>query len=334
MLVLGFRLLKIFLHELFNNENPTRGNKMKVLVTGATGRVGQFLVPMLLGEGHTVVTIQRGNTKSDAPWADKVEVVTGSISDRASVDKAMQGVDVVCNLAALMPPFSDDELLQANLIGTYNILESIKETKPSARLVHVSTDAVYGTGFSKRTYPTTIAETTAPEPTNFYGITKVLCEELVTHGARQFEINYVMLRFSWVFSASEILDLFSIPMWLDAMAPAQKAELTGSDAIPVLLQEDGSPFYEHVVDSRDAAKACLLAINSKVTGEIFNVCGPHSFTYVEMSKVVAEKLNKKTVNVPLPNFHSYTFDLTKSRNLLKFEPEHSIEAVVAQALGA
>jgi nucleoside-diphosphate-sugar epimerase len=307
---------------------------MKVLVTGATGRVGQLLVPMLLEQGHQVRTIQRGNTSSTADWADKVEAVTGTISDRSTVDKAMQGIDVVCHLAALMPPFTDDELLSANLIGTYNILESIRDTKPSARLVHVSTDAIYGTGFSQRTYPTTIAETTLPEPTNFYGITKVLCEDLVAHGARQFEIDYVMLRFSWVFSSHEILDLFSMPMWLDAMAPAQKAELTGSDAIPVLLEEDGSPFYEHVVDSRDAAKACLLAINSKVTGEIFNVCGPRSFTYVEMSKLVAEKLGRTTVNVPLPSFHSYTFDLTKSRNLLKYEPDHSIESVVVEALAA
>ena len=89
-----------------------------------------------------------------------------------------------------------------------------------------------------------------------------------------------------------------------------------------------------MVDSRDAAKACLLAINSKVTGEIFNVCGPRSFTYIEMSKVVAEKLGRTIVNVPLPSFHSYTFDLTKSRNLLKYEPDHSIESVVAEALAA
>jgi nucleoside-diphosphate-sugar epimerase len=307
---------------------------MKVLVTGATGRVGQLLVPMLLEQGHQVRTIQRGNASSAADWADKVETITGTISDRSIVDRAVQGIDVVCHLAALMPPFTDDELLSANLIGTYNILESIRDTKPSARLVHVSTDAIYGTGFSKRTFPGIIPETTLPEPTNFYGITKVLCEDLVVHGARQFEIDYVILRFSWVFSAHEILDLFSIPMWLDSMAPAQKAELTGSNAIPVLLEENGAPFYEHVVDSRDAAKACQLGINSKVTGEIFNICGPSSFTYVEMSKVVADKLGRSTVEVPLPNFHSYTHDLTKSRDLLKYEPDHSIESVVAEGLAA
>jgi len=53
-----------------------------------------------------------------------------------------------------------------------------------------------------------------------------------------------------------------------------------------------------------------------------------------MSKVVAEKLGRTTVNVPLPSFHSYTFDLAKSRELLKYEPDHSIESVVAEALAA
>ena len=307
---------------------------MKVLVTGATGRVGQLLVPMLLEQGHEVRTIQRGLTSSNAPWVSKVEVITGAVSDRAVVDKAMKGIDVVCHLAALMPPHTDDELLSANLIGTYNILESIKETQPTARLVHVSTDAIYGTGQSKRTYSKAISEDVVPEPTNFYGISKVLCEDLVSHGARQLGISYVMLRFSWVFAASEILDLFSIPMWADFMSPEQRAATAGSDAIPVILEEDGSPFSEHVVDSRDAARACLLAINSKVSGEIFNVCGPDSFKYVDVSSSVAEKLGRTLVEVPLPDFHSYTFDISKAQKLLNFTPEHSIQSVLAEAFAA
>ena len=89
-----------------------------------------------------------------------------------------------------------------------------------------------------------------------------------------------------------------------------------------------------VVDSRDAARACLLAINSKVSGEIFNVCGPDSFKYVDVSSSVAEKLGRTLVEVPLPDFHSYTFDISKAQKLLNFTPEHSIQSVLAEAFAA
>ena len=68
---------------------------MRSLVTGATGYIGGRLAPRLVDEGHEVRCLTRGPGRlRDVPWADRVEVVEGNLSDPASLEKAFDGVDV------------------------------------------------------------------------------------------------------------------------------------------------------------------------------------------------------------------------------------------------
>ncbi|WP_336317760.1 SDR family oxidoreductase [Streptomyces lavendofoliae] len=65
------------------------------LVTGATGYIGGRLVPELLAAGHRVRCLARSPAKlRDHPWADRVEVARGDVTDEESVRAAMSGVDV------------------------------------------------------------------------------------------------------------------------------------------------------------------------------------------------------------------------------------------------
>jgi uncharacterized protein YbjT (DUF2867 family)/uncharacterized protein YndB with AHSA1/START domain len=68
---------------------------MNVLVTGVTGYIGGRLVPLLLDEGHRVrVLVRDASRLKGRRWADDVEVVQGSVEDRAAVAEAVQGMDV------------------------------------------------------------------------------------------------------------------------------------------------------------------------------------------------------------------------------------------------
>ncbi|HKH08395.1 MAG TPA: NAD(P)H-binding protein, partial [Agromyces sp.] len=87
---------------------------MLVLVTGATGYIGGRLVPRLVAAGHQVrVLVRRPERLRDVPWAGDVDIVAGDLADRASVDVAMDGIEVVYYLVHSMGgpgDFESDEL--------------------------------------------------------------------------------------------------------------------------------------------------------------------------------------------------------------------------------
>ncbi|AYG78946.1 3 beta-hydroxysteroid dehydrogenase/Delta 5--_4-isomerase [Streptomyces hundungensis] len=77
------------------DETQHGGAPLTCLVTGATGYVGGRLVPELLAAGHTVRCLARSPEKlRDQPWAGRVEVLRGDVTDPDSVARALRGVDV------------------------------------------------------------------------------------------------------------------------------------------------------------------------------------------------------------------------------------------------
>jgi nucleoside-diphosphate-sugar epimerase len=303
-----------------------------ILITGASGRVGQLLVEELQVQ-HDLRLLQRGTT--DVPWTgdDPVKVFSGSLLDAELVEAAAEGVDLVYHLAALMPPADNGAIFDTNVRGTFNVLEAIRRDGSRPRVVFASTDATYGTGWSKRAYAEPIAETVEPQPTNFYGSSKVLCEGMLHDYRRLYGLDYVVLRFSWIFAASEVLDLFSMKMWEEFMTNEQRERFAGSTAVPVLYEEDGTPFSEHIVDARDCARAATLAgLAETAAGETFNICSRAPFRYVDFSPRVAEALDRPLEGLPLEHFHGYSFDWSKASRRLGFEPRYDVDMMLEEAL--
>jgi uncharacterized protein YbjT (DUF2867 family) len=76
---------------------------MRCLVTGATGYIGSRLVPRLLAEGHVVRCLTRSAARlRDVPWADRVEITEGDLTDPGSLTNALRGVDVAYYLVHSM----------------------------------------------------------------------------------------------------------------------------------------------------------------------------------------------------------------------------------------
>ena len=98
---------------------------MKVLVTGSTGAIGQFVVQRLVEVGHDLRTIDR----TAQPQTDSYEYIPGDVRDMDLVRRAVMGMDVIVHLAAI--PYDvdkqDELILDTNLRGTYNILLAAQE---------------------------------------------------------------------------------------------------------------------------------------------------------------------------------------------------------------
>ena len=128
----------------------------RVLITGADGFIGSHLVERLLEEGCSVKAFCYYNSFNSWGWLDtlpketlaQLDVFTGDIRDPNGVRTAMQGVDVVFHLAALIAiPFSyhsPDSYIDTNVKGTLNIVQAAKDLGVERVLV-TSTSEVYGT---------------------------------------------------------------------------------------------------------------------------------------------------------------------------------------------
>lgn len=126
---------------------------MKALVTGAAGFIGSHLVELLISKKIDVVAFVHYNSLNHWGWLEKsevkdsIKVIAGDIRDYDIVQNAMQGVDMVFHLAALIGiPYSyvsPQAYIQTNINGTYNILEAARKLGVENVLV-TSTSETYG----------------------------------------------------------------------------------------------------------------------------------------------------------------------------------------------
>lgn len=99
-----------------------------ILVTGATGHIGNVLVRQLLARGERVRALVRSGTNPVALDGLEVELARGDVLDRASLQRAMEGVDLVYHLAARVSilPGPDPETECVNLEGTNHVLAAVR----------------------------------------------------------------------------------------------------------------------------------------------------------------------------------------------------------------
>ena len=296
----------------------------RVLVTGASGRIGRRVVPLLLERGYAV-RCQVHRTPLPAAWAADVESVA------AGEEQAVAGVQAVVHLAGIMPPASDEDLSQVNIDGTRRLLRAAAENgKP--RFIFASSDATYCTGWSLTGYDEPIAEDAAHHPTVFYGLSKVLGERMALYYEETAGLPVVRLRFVWTLDAPEILDLFTKAPYKDFTTPEERSCWEGN-VIAVPLEQDGSPFTEHVCDARDAASAVVLALESgNAPGQAFNIAGPVSFRYTEVGPEVARRVGAEAVALRCAGIHSYSLSIEKARALLGYIPQYRVEDSLDEAI--
>lgn len=126
----------------------------KVLVTGADGFIGSYLVEMLAARGFKVRALAQYNSFNSWGWLEDVackndiEVVCGDVRDPQFCRTICRDVDTVFHLAALIAiPYSyqaPDSYVDTNIRGTLNICQAVRDNGVN-RLIHTSTSEVYGT---------------------------------------------------------------------------------------------------------------------------------------------------------------------------------------------
>lgn len=173
---------------------------MKVLVTGSEGFIGSHLTEMLLDMGYDVRAFVLYNSFGQWGWLDtlpadkrsSLDVVMGDVRDPVFVRKAMEGVDCVFHLAALIAiPYSyyaPDAYVDTNIKGTLNVLNAARDLH-TRRVMVTSTSEVYGTA---RYVP--IDEKHPYQGQSPYSATKIAADRLAESYFRSFGLPVTIVR--------------------------------------------------------------------------------------------------------------------------------------------
>ena len=116
-------------------------NFQRCLVTGGAGFLGINLVRYLLERGHEVVSLDVA--PFSYPERDCITVIDGDIRDRAAVDRALAGCDMMVHCAAALPLYTPEEIYSTDIDGTRTVMQAAADAGLE-RVVHVSSTAVYG----------------------------------------------------------------------------------------------------------------------------------------------------------------------------------------------
>lgn len=244
----------------------------KILVTGAGGFIGSHLVETLVRKGADVTAMIRYGSASN--WGNlefvakdvkgQFRVVAGNVDDGDFVFHAMNGIDIVCHLAALIAiPYSyvaPRSYVRTNVEGTLNVLEAARRLSVE-RVVHTSTSEVYGTA---QTVP--IAETHPLQGQSPYSASKIGADKIAESYFRSFDTGVVTLRPFNTFGPRQSARAF-LPTIISQALTQDEIKL-GS-----LTPERDMTFVSDTVDGFVAA-----ATTPQIAGETINLGTGSTFT--------------------------------------------------------
>jgi nucleoside-diphosphate-sugar epimerase len=174
---------------------------MNILVTGATGLVGNLVTRRLISQNHKVRALVREPQRAEHLRDVSVELVQADLERPETLPEAVKGMDTIIHCAGLVGSgrATNDDYFRINLEGTRALLEAAKKVN-LRRFVFMSTAGVYGLNMLKGN----VDESTPLRESNGYTNSKIAAEEVV----RMSGITYTILRPYWITGGG---DRFLIP---------------------------------------------------------------------------------------------------------------------------
>ena len=300
-------------------------NKLNILVTGGAGFIGSNIVEYLLKNKVKSVRIldnlatgKKENIQSLLDKYDNIEFMYGDISRLEDCRKAVKGINVITNQAALgsVPRSVNDPLSShiSNVDGFLNILIAAKE-EGIKRVVYASSSSVYGDNPTLPKVEENTGNVLSP-----YAATKAIDEIYAGVFTKCYGMQCIGLRYFNIFGPRQDPNgayAAVIPKFIKLMKEGKSPTING----------DGS-FSRDFTYVDNAVQANILGLtteNEKCFGEAFNIGAGGQFSLLELIEV----LNKELKTDILPIFglnrpgdipHSNA-DISKAKNMLDYEPK-------------
>lgn len=336
----------------------------KVLITGGAGFIGSHLADELLNKGYKVRALDNlseqvhGKNASRPEYLNQdVELQIGDVRDKAAVEKALEGVDAVIHLAAMVgvgqSMYQIKDYTDVNNVGTAVLMEALMDN-PVEKLVTASSMSIYGEGLyldekgekrmqcdrklsdlkegnwemydsnGQELTPVPTPETKTPNLSSVYALSKYDQERLTLITGKAYNFPATALRFFNVYGTRQAL---SNP-YTGVLAIFASRLLNNN---PPMIFEDGMQKRDFI-HVKDVARAIRLAMEKpEANGEVFNVGSGNKYTILEIANKLAEVMDKKDIKAEVTGKyrvgdirHCFA-DTTRTREKLGFSPEVKFE---------
>jgi len=199
---------------------------MKLLVTGATGKVGQNLVRRFLADPvYSDSTIRALCHNRVLDGQERLEVCRGSVADAEDVRRAMEGISHVVHLSTVKE--TPEQIMDVAVKGLFWLLEECRKSPSFERFVMVGGDSSMGHFFYPHPIPVTEQQPHSAYP-GCYALSKVLEEVMLEQYYIQYDFDGCCLRAPWImekddfkYSLSFGQDVFGGPRWCDIVGEEQ-----------------------------------------------------------------------------------------------------------------
>jgi UDP-glucose 4-epimerase len=306
---------------------------MKLLITGATGKVGSNLIKRLLAHPPSPgVTIRALCHNRVPPQAGQLEIVKGTIADRDCVARAMDGVTHVVHLATCKE--TPELVMDVTVKGLFWLTESFRASAAARQFILIGGDASVGHFFYDRGPPITEATPHMAYP-GCYALSKVLEEVLLAQSQIQYGLNACCLRAPWIMEKDDFRytlsfgdDVFGGPVWNKLVAPEVAARCRRKGTVPLLLDANGRPLKRNFIHVDDLVDAILAALDNPIAkGKLYNVSMGEPVDYGAVAAHLRATRGLDSLAIPSA-YHSNWLDNSRVKYDLGWRPRYDLERLI------
>lgn len=305
-------------HEFWNDQN--------VFITGCTGLLGSWLTKKLVDSGANVIGLIRDLVpKSNLNWSgfqDEIVTVRGEIEDYFVLERILNEyeVDSVFHLAAqtIVTIANRNPLstFEANIKGTWNLLEASRRSPIVKRIVVASSDKAYG---SQEKLP--YDEKTALEGKHPYDVSKSCADLLCGSYHQTYGLPVCVTRCGNFYGGGDLNFNRIVPGTIRSII---------EDKDPI-IRSNGKMIrdYFYIEDGAEAYMLLAEKMDKKIHGEAFNFSNEQPMTVLEMVntilKAMKSNLEPVILNESSNEIEKQFLSAQKAREILEWEPQYNLE---------
>ncbi len=307
-------------------------NNMKLLVTGGLGFIGSNFCRHILKKhpDYELINVDKiGIGANPANLRDlenekRYSFIKGNICNPQFMHKVIPDVDALVNIAAethVDRSIADPYLfLLNNTIGTFTVLEAVRKHNKRIRLIHVSTDEVYGQALEG-----SFTENDPLTPSNPYSASKAAADLFVLSYYKTYGLNVSITRCTNNFGSYQLPEKF-IP----------KTIIRALRNLPIPIYGSGTNIRDWIY-VQDHCEAIDTVLREGKAGEVYNVSAGNEIPNIEIAKKILALLHKPESLITFVEDRPghdvrYSLDSMKTRSTLRWQPKfsfkHSLESTV------